>query len=29
MYFYFLSEINVFNKLLLFTWHDNIVPCEK
>jgi len=20
--FYFLSEINIFNKLLLFAWHD-------
>jgi len=22
MYFNFISEINIFNKLLIFTWHD-------
>ena len=25
--FYFLSEINIFNKLLLFTWHDIAFLC--
>jgi len=28
MYFYFLSEINIFNKLLVFAWH-NIAFCAE
>jgi len=26
-YFYFLSEINIFNKLLLLAWHDIAFLC--
>jgi len=29
MYFYFLSEINIFNKLLLFAWHNIALLCWK